>query len=998
VSKVAVLVHGLFSSGKTWDSLKFSISKDTELQDLEVVTFEYSTPRIRISPMRVIPDQEDVALKLWTFTQDVMRTADEVALIAHSQGGLIVQRMLVQQLQAGEARSLTPIKVVVLLACPNSGSDLFLTLRRGAFFWRHPQERALRPLDKELEAVRTSLLNRVVHARVLSSTSAPIPIFAYAGESDGMVGSQSALSGFPNRGILDGDHFGILNFSAIDGLNYSTIRAVLLDSLKSEGHSPLKSNSSPPSQELIPRIPRPLQLPRSTLNLFGRNEEVSTLRTALAGAPNSGLSVVIVVSGKGGIGKTALAVKAASSCYDLFPDGVLFADLGGGKDASAVQAKFLTALGVSPEILRNPDIDLLGLYRSVMSSRKVLAILDNVDSAAQVEALIPPTQGSAAVITARKRLTTLECNLRINLQPLSRHASEDLLWSYIRAVEPAREIDKTAVHDLAGTCGDWPIVLHLAGASLARHGLSNIHSLISRLGSETIILDTLRGSETEIRIVIRDSVQALTPSARRTFSGLGIAPGAAASEWLVPLAGGKGTITASSNIEELLEANLLEIDTCATSARYRMHDLVRDTAKELAEEDRTMAYDALKEMVRGYLTRAALIRKVLELDRPPFGNVHSSLTTDEETLLREIGDPENWFERERNELIAAVKTAAEHGLYAMAIGLANTLPTYFIIRGTWNEWGECYEVAIRCAEESGDNAGRGYLLQGLANINRTKGLGTGIELIERSSEAFEQAGEPLGRAYVMNDIGLIRMYEGRWSESEDLLLQSATELRALGHPVMALQPLRNHAISMLERGMVREAAFELSSVCGEMRRLGDVRWWAYSQADLGKALMLLGETDSAMASLRSSIETMMSLGDLRWTAATRIRLGDLLRAMGHPDEANREYAEALRVFSNQSDSLWASRAAVSLAMAALDMGNYAEAKELCDQAMESFVTLEARVDQCRCWVGLHRIHDAMGTMDSSVNDMRMAEALAQELGRGPELIQGFLDDTGVDVR
>ena len=185
MTRAIVLVRGIFSSSKTWESLMSRMTGDEDLADLSLVPFDYYSPRFRISPTRAIPDYDDVALKLWTSLKLVFAEHDSVIIIAHSQGGLIVQRMLAQQVGMGAAESLTPIHAIVLLACPNSGSELFLTLRRYVFLWRHPQEQALRPLDKAIERTRSVVLQKVVYASEVTPATCPIPIYAYAGESDG---------------------------------------------------------------------------------------------------------------------------------------------------------------------------------------------------------------------------------------------------------------------------------------------------------------------------------------------------------------------------------------------------------------------------------------------------------------------------------------------------------------------------------------------------------------------------------------------------------------------------------------------------------------------------------------------------------------------------------------------------------------------------------------------------------------------------------------------
>ena len=67
MARALVLVHGLFSSGKTWSRLRTRIAGDTDLVGLEIREFGYYSPKLHFSPLKAIPDYDDVANKLWTW-------------------------------------------------------------------------------------------------------------------------------------------------------------------------------------------------------------------------------------------------------------------------------------------------------------------------------------------------------------------------------------------------------------------------------------------------------------------------------------------------------------------------------------------------------------------------------------------------------------------------------------------------------------------------------------------------------------------------------------------------------------------------------------------------------------------------------------------------------------------------------------------------------------------------------------------------------------------
>ena len=1003
MSRALVLVHGIFSSGKTWDSLKKSIASDEQLTSLLVTTFEYSSPRFRFTPTRVIPDYDDIALKLWTLLQSKLSDYEKIAIIAHSQGGLIVQRMLAHQVEAGSAQSLARIQQIILLACPNSGSDLFLALRRYAFPWRHPQERALRPLDKALERTRSTVLERVIHAREITSTTCPIIIHAYAGETDGIVKSQSAISAFTSTGVLEGDHSSILDFADPGGLNYSVIKRHLLDFLNSETDPVPPSPQSPATVQHNGVLPRPVQLPRAVPDLRGRDDELTKMQAVLIGSPQPAASRVIVITGRGGIGKTALAITVGTLVKTTFTDGILFADLGGTGNTPAapdtVLISFLISLGVPLEIASSASVDKAGLYRSAMAGRRRLVILDNAHSPDQVDKLLPPEPLCAAIVTSRSRFSSMRCDLRVNLGPISDEAAKEVLAFYLdgAAIHPLP--DEGELTSLVSLCGRWPLVLHLAGALIARRSAASVRDLITRLRDEKTRLDSLRVGELELRLVLEDSVSRLSADSVTLFRRLSLVTGGSTPAWLIGILLGAEATQSRSALSELVEANLIEASLDLTDERYSMHDLVRDMSREkMSAEDPEELLKVRTALLVAYRDRSVLSRKILEPDRPPYGRMDPNLSEDESALLADIGSPERWLELEKNALMALVGEAYELGFDDIAISIANSLPTYFVIRGTWNDWSAAYETAIKAAERSRDLIGLGYLLQGLANVQRTKGQGTGIASLERSLASFAEAGDEEGQGYVMNDIGLIAMYEGRWSDCDDALQESERRLIASGHLIMALQPQRNHAISLLERGDASQAARELERVCDEMGKRGDVRWRAYSLADLGKAYRVLGNAEAAAERLRNGIDIMNSIGDFRWAAVTRIRLGDVYRSAAQPTEADVEYLKAAKLFKELTDPVWGARALISRALVALDEGYLDKAMALCNSGRETFIALSSKVDESWSLAVQSRIYASMGSEDEAVAALGAARTLARELGREDHFVDQFLTDTGPDVR
>ncbi|MEW1825395.1 alpha/beta fold hydrolase [Streptomyces sp. NPDC088196] len=207
-----VFVHGLFSSSDTWRDLRAHLSGMPGVaQDFELLSFDYATPRTSVNPLRKMPSLDTVAESLRGYLDDLPTSHERLVFVTHSQGGLVVQRFLSRMLAEGRGWELARIRRVVMFACPNNGSELFLLLRRSLMgVVGINQERELRPLQASVQEAQRRVMTGIVNARYVSNDRCPIPLMLYAGESDKVVSPPSAVSVFPEAAVLPGDHFSVI--------------------------------------------------------------------------------------------------------------------------------------------------------------------------------------------------------------------------------------------------------------------------------------------------------------------------------------------------------------------------------------------------------------------------------------------------------------------------------------------------------------------------------------------------------------------------------------------------------------------------------------------------------------------------------------------------------------------------------------------------------------------------------------------------------------------
>jgi len=244
---------------------------------------------------------------------------------------------------------------------------------------------------------------------------------------------------------------------------------------------------APSGEEPVrPRAVRPpRELPRNPGTFVGRTAELDRIRAVLR-TPRT-TPPVVVVHGPGGIGKSALALRAAHAVADAFPDGHLYVDLQGATpglaalDPAEALARFLRALGVPPADLPATGAEAATRFQSMLAARRVLLVLDNAASAAQVGPLLPAGAGCAVLVTSRAVLPTLDAE-PVALDVLDEAAAVRLL-ALAAGTRPVAE-DRRLATEVARRCGCHPLALRIAGARLAGRPDWSLARFAARLGDQ----------------------------------------------------------------------------------------------------------------------------------------------------------------------------------------------------------------------------------------------------------------------------------------------------------------------------------------------------------------------------------------------------------------------------------------------------------------------------------------------------------------------------------
>ncbi|MGW3007931.1 BTAD domain-containing putative transcriptional regulator [Streptomyces sp. NPDC001219] len=292
------------------------------------------------------------------------------------------------------------------------------------------------------------------------------------------------------------------------------------DRTRTSAEDGARAGSGTPRSGAAPRL-----LPRPPARFLGREDQLTAL-TAVLTDRATGESPLAVVAGPAGVGKTACAVQWAHQHAGAFPDGQLFADLRGfGEGDETAPAEilrdFLLALGTPPERVPGSAEAASALFRSLVAERRLLVVLDNARSSAQVRPLLPGGPHCATVVTSRSRLDGLvatDCARPVGLQTLGHEEGAALLGAMLGPERVAE--DPAAARELVDLCDGLPLALRAAAAQLTARPRWRLARLAAALRDERRRLALLSAEDTGIAAALRMSVARLSADDAQLLSAL----------------------------------------------------------------------------------------------------------------------------------------------------------------------------------------------------------------------------------------------------------------------------------------------------------------------------------------------------------------------------------------------------------------------------------------------------------------------------------------------
>ncbi|MFJ3305849.1 tetratricopeptide repeat protein [Streptomyces sp. NPDC086549] len=640
-------------------------------------------------------------------------------------------------------------------------------------------------------------------------------------------------------------------------------------------------------------------------HFLGRTRELKELRADIERAGLDTISGrkaprarVLLIAGRPGSGRTALAEQLVRQVADRYPDGVLRARLG-EPDGTPVPVEraareLLTALDL-PAPPGAAEDDLTEALCVALAERRMLLLLDDAAGAEQVDALLPDTPDCLVVAVSGGPLTGIADVRPCTLGGLDTKSALELLTRYTGSVRIT--VDPRAAENLVEVCQAHPAALTLAGGWLAARPQAAVSDLAKRLHAET-------DEGAPLGRVFRLVHDHLPATGARLLRLLSLAPAGLVDPHTASALAGCSVSAARTTLDDFVALGLLRaVDS--PLPQYEVPGCLYPLLRSLAEaQDRPAELQlARARMLERTVRLLQSCRAITETDNP-------EAREKVQGMPRSLRFPSpraaaDWLTIRRPALLAAARLAVADGeLDTLARRLMSQLVRAMVAHfGTHAAAADLYGIhrlVLDVAERRSLPREKAAALLNLADLDaRTGRTGEALARYRAALDAGREANDPYATGRAMESVGGAHQELGDYDRAADWFGRALVQRLARDEREDAARLYGRIATAHTYAGRYGEALRNWRAAVAGHRKNGDVAAQARALSELARVQEYAGRPAESLRTCQEAVEWARRAEDVRLQAALQLRLADTLEHLGDSAAARLHRGAAERMLGEE---------------------------------------------------------------------------------------------------
>ncbi|MGW2052895.1 AAA family ATPase [Streptomyces sp. NPDC001840] len=653
----------------------------------------------------------------------------------------------------------------------------------------------------------------------------------------------------------------------------------------------------------------------------GRGRELKALRGDIERAGLNTISGrkeprarVLLIAGRPGAGRTALAEELAAQVRDRYPDGLVRTRLtepgGDPVPTERTAREILGAFGVPTPPGAGED-ELSQMVRETLAVRRVLLLLDDAVDAEQVDPLVPDNPDCLVVAVSRGPLTGIPDVRPCTLGGMDAKAAIELLVRFTGAVRIT--VDPQAAESLAEECGGQPAALVLAGGWLAARPTASVADAAKRLRALPHDPERPVGDRPLAR-AFQLVYESLPGPSARILRLLALAPAGFVDAHTASALAGCSVSAARSMLGDFTALGLLRragdpaAGERAPDERYLVPGCLVPLLRDLLE---TKDRDAEVQLARARMLERTVrllqsCRAITEPDGSPARKRLAGLPRSLRFPTAAAAD--EWLTSRQPALLAAARLAVADGeLDTLARRLVAALVRALAAhRGTEAAAPELYglhQLVLDIAERRELHREQAAALLNIGDLDAQTGrTHDALARYRAALDAGRAANDLYATGRAMESVGGAHQDLQDWQRAADWYGRALAQRLSRGERADAARLYGRIGTVHTYAGHYGEALRNWRSAVALYRRLRDLPGQARALSEVARVQEYAGRPQESLRTCQEAVEWARLAGDDRLQAALRLRAADTLDRLGDPTAARLHRSAAERLLESEGNT------------------------------------------------------------------------------------------------